>query len=114
MNVRLAAALAANKRLAVLQRRRPLSMCGLEELCFSAIPVGNQIPTYWKSDGVITSSGALPGASANDRQFLGRYDSHRYLYVLLPISIVVGLFFVRQGALPRRRRDFMPFDGRSL
>jgi potassium-transporting ATPase potassium-binding subunit len=60
------------------------------------------------------SSGALPGASANDRQFLGRYDSHRYLYVLLPISIVVGLFFVWQGALPRRRRDFMPFDGRSL
>jgi Potassium-transporting ATPase A subunit len=36
------------------------------------------------------------------------------LYVLLPISIVVGLFFVWQGALPRRRRDFMPFDGRSL
>jgi hypothetical protein len=30
------------------------------------------------------------------------------------ISIVVGLFFVWQGALPRRRRDFMPFDGRSL
>jgi K+-transporting ATPase ATPase A chain len=36
------------------------------------------------------------------------------LYVLLPISIVVGIFFVWQGALPRRRRDFMPFDGRSL
>ena len=36
------------------------------------------------------------------------------LYVLLPISIVVGIFFVWQGALPRRRREFMPFDGRSL
>jgi K+-transporting ATPase ATPase A chain len=34
------------------------------------------------------------------------------LYV--PISIVVGLFFVWHSALPRRRREFMPFDGRSL
>jgi hypothetical protein len=46
MNVRLAAALAANKRLAVLQGRRPLSMCGLEELCFSAPTKDLLAPKY--------------------------------------------------------------------
>jgi hypothetical protein len=59
----------------------------------------------------------IRGFARRSAQTIGNFwvDMTRtVLYVLLPISIVVGLFFVWQGALPRRRRDFMPFDGRGL
>jgi potassium-transporting ATPase potassium-binding subunit len=70
-----------------------------------------------RATGIALAIALIRGFARRSAQTIGNFwvDMTRtVLYVLLPISIVVGLFFVRQAALPRRRRDFMPFDGRSL
>jgi potassium-transporting ATPase potassium-binding subunit len=67
--------------------------------------------------GIALAIALIRGFARRSAQTIGNFwvDMTRtVLYVLLPISIVVGLFFVWQGALPRRHRDFMPFDGSSL